>query len=68
MLTIVLSIYGIIDIGVLIFLFMQYKTLLKSEDYNNDSLINKFIVGFLAIGGLAFVLGLLAITLYYVFS
>ena len=67
MLPIILIIYSIIDISAIIFLFLQYKILLNSDDYKNDSLINKFIVGFLALGGLIFVLGLLLTTVYYIF-
>jgi uncharacterized membrane protein len=68
MLSIILTIYSLVDITFLIFLYYQYKQLIKSEEYNSESLMNKFILGFVAIGGIIFVLSLLLSTLYYVFN
>jgi uncharacterized membrane protein len=68
MLSIILTIYSLVDITFLIFLYYQYKQLIKSEEYNSESLMNKFILGFIAIGGIIFVLSLLLSTLYYVFN
>lgn len=64
-LKILLIIYSIIDVGFLFFLFQQYKVLIKSEEYTTDSLINKFIVGILALGGIIFTITLLVLSLYY---
>lgn len=66
MLKIILIIYSLADIILLTFLFKQYQILLKSEEYVSDSLMNKFIVGFLAFGGMLLVLGLLVASSYYV--
>jgi hypothetical protein len=68
MLSIILTIYSLVDITFLIFLYYQYKQLIKSEEYNSESLMNKFILGFVAIGGIVFVLFLLLSTLYYMFN
>jgi hypothetical protein len=68
MLSIILIIYSLVDITFLIFLYYQYKQLIKSEEYNSESLMNKFILGFVAIGGIVFVLTLLLFTLYYTFN
>jgi len=68
MLSIILTIYSLVDITFLIFLYYQYKQLIKSEEYNSESLMNKFILGFVAIGGIIFVLFLLLSTLYYTFN
>jgi uncharacterized BrkB/YihY/UPF0761 family membrane protein len=68
MLSIILTIYSLVDITFLIFLYYQYKQLIKSEEYNSESLMNKFILGFVAIGGIVFVLTLLLFTLYYTFN
>jgi hypothetical protein len=68
MLSIILTIYSLVDITFLIFLYYQYKQLIKSEEYNSESLMNKFILGFVAIGGIVFVLFLLLSTLYYTFN
>lgn len=65
MLPLILIAYSLIDAVALIFLFKQYIVLYKSNDYKNDSLINKFIVGFLAIGGMFFVLLMLILTMYF---
>ena len=68
MLSIILIIYSLVDITFLIFLYYQYKQLIKSEEYNSESLMNKFILGFVAIGGIVFILTLLLFTLYYTFN
>jgi hypothetical protein len=68
MLSIILTIYSLVDITFLIFLYYQYKQLIKSEEYNSESLMNKFILGFVAIGGIVFVLFLLLSTLYCIFN
>jgi len=68
MLSIIFIIYSLVDITFLIFLYYQYKQLIKSEEYNSESLMNKFILGFVAIGGIVFVLTLLLFTLYYTFN
>ncbi len=68
MLSIILTIYSLVDITFLIFLYYQYKQLIKSEEYNSESLMNKFILGFVAIGGIIFVLFLLLSTLYCTFN
>jgi uncharacterized membrane protein len=68
MLSIILTIYSLVDITFLIFLYYQYKQLIKSEEYNSESLMNKFILGFVAIGGIIFILSLLLFTLYYTFN
>jgi hypothetical protein len=68
MLSIILTIYSLVDITFLIFLYYQYKQLIKSEEYNSESLMNKFILGFVAIGGIVFVLFLLLSTSYYIFN
>lgn len=68
MLKILLIIYSIADIAILIFLFKQYQILLKSEEYTSDSLMNKFIVGFLAIGGMLLILALLGASSYYILT
>jgi hypothetical protein len=66
MLKIILILYSLADIVLLTFLFKQYQILLKSEEYVSDSLMNKFIVGFLAFGGMLLVLGLLIASSYYI--
>lgn len=66
MLKIILILYSLADIILLTFLFKQYQILLKSEEYVSDSLMNKFIVGFLAFGGMLLVLGLLIASSYYI--
>lgn len=68
LLSIILVIYSIVDIVFLTFLFKQYKLLLQSEEYTNESLMNKFILGCLAIGGMILVFFLLLITSYYIFQ
>ena len=68
MLSIILIIYSLVDITFLIFLYYQYKQLIKSEEYNSESLMNKFILGFVAIGGIVFVLTLLLFKLYYTYN
>lgn len=65
---ILLSIYSLVDIAILMFLVKQYGVLLKSEEYTSDSLMNKFIVGFLAIGGMALVASLLVASIYCIFE
>lgn len=64
----ILAIYGIADATLLVFLYKQYRMLLKSDEYTSDSLINKFIVGFLAMGGMFMVVALFCITVYYIFG
>lgn len=68
MLKLILGLYSIVDITFIIFLIGQYKILIKSEEYLGESLINKFILGTLAIGGILFTLTLFIITLYYFFN
>jgi hypothetical protein len=68
MLSIILGLYSLVDITFLIFLYYQYKQLIKSEEYTSESLMNKFILGILAIGGILFVMFLLIFTVYYVFN
>jgi len=68
MLNIILIIYSIVDISFIIFLLNQYKNLIKSDEYISESLINKFILGSLAIGGIVFTLSLLVATIYYIFT
>jgi hypothetical protein len=68
MLDIILTLYSIVDITFIIFLINQYKNLIKSDEYVSESLINKFILGSLAIGGIVFTLSLLIATIYYIFS
>lgn len=68
MLSIILSIYSLVDITFLVFLYYQYRQLLKSEEYNSESLMNKFILGFIAIGGILFILTLLFATTYFIFN
>lgn len=67
-LQLILILYSIVDISFLVFLFKQYKLLIKSEEYVSESLMNKFIIGFLALGGITFTLALLIATAYYVFT
>lgn len=66
MLKIILIIYSLADIVLLTFLFKQYQILLKSEEYVSDSLMNKFIVGFLAVGGMLLVVALLIASMFYI--
>lgn len=66
MLKIILIIYSLADIVLLTFLFKQYQILLKSEEYVSDSLMNKFIVGFLAVGGMLLVFALLIASVFYI--
>ena len=68
MLSILLTIYSMVDVTFLVFLYYQYKQLLKSEEYTSESLMNKFILGFVAIGGIIFVFALLSISVYYIFN
>jgi hypothetical protein len=68
MLNIILAIYSIVDISFIIFLISQYKNLIKSDEYVSESLMNKFILGSLAIGGIIFTLSLLISTVYYIFT
>jgi len=68
MLHVILFIYALVDIAFLVFLVQQYKLLMKSEEYTTDSLINKFIIGVLAIGGMIFTLALLICTVYYIIN
>jgi hypothetical protein len=68
MLKLLLSIYGIADAAILIFLYKQYRVLVKSEEYTSDSLMNKFIVGFLAIGGMMLIVALFILSVYYIFN
>lgn len=68
MLSILLTIYSLVDVTFLVFLYYQYKQLLKSEEYTSESLMNKFILGFIAIGGIIFVFALLSISIYYIFN
>lgn len=68
LLQIILVIYSIIDIAFLIFLFKQYRLLIKSEEYTTESLMNKFILGFLAIGGMFLTFILLLITTYFILN
>ena len=68
LLSIILILYSIVDIVFLTFLYKQYKLLVKSEEYTNESLFNKFILGCLAIGGMLLVFFLLVITIYYIFK
>lgn len=65
MLKVLLLIYSLADIAILVFLIKQYQMLLKSEEYTSDSLMNKFIVGFLAVGGMLMVFSLLICSSYY---
>lgn len=67
-LKILLSTYAIADVAILIFLYKQYQMLIKSDEYTSDSLMNKFIVGFLAIGGMLLIVALLLASLYYIFE
>lgn len=67
-LQLILILYSIVDISFLVFLFKQYKLLIKSEEYVSESLMNKFIIGFLALGGITFTFALLIATAYYVFT
>ena len=67
-LKILLALYGIADIALLTFLYKQYKLLVNSDEYTSDSLMNKFIVGFLAIGGMLCIVALLIATSYYIFE
>lgn len=66
MLKILLAIYSLADIAILTFLYRQYQMLVKSEEYLSDSLMNKFIVGFLAIGGMLLIFALLFASGYYI--
>jgi hypothetical protein len=68
MLNIILVLYSIVDISFIIFLINQYKNLIKSDEYISESLINKFILGSLAIGGIVFTFSLLLATVYYIFA
>lgn len=67
MLKLILGLYSLVDISFIVFLIGQYRILMKSEEYIDESLINKFILGILAIGGILFTLFLLIATLYYCF-
>lgn len=62
-----LVLYSILDFVLIVFLVMQYRNLLKSEEYESDTLTNKFIVACLAILGILFIAVVLVLTLYYVF-
>lgn len=66
MLQIILIIYSLADIVLLTFLYKQYQILLRSEEYLSDSLMNKFIVGFLAVGGMLLILALLIASIFYI--
>lgn len=68
MLKILLGLYSIVDFVFLIFLVKQYRQLIKSEEYVAESLVNKFILGALAIGGLLLTFILLISTVYYLIS
>jgi hypothetical protein len=68
MLNIILALYSLVDISFIIFLISQYKNLIKSDEYISESLMNKFILGSLAIGGIVFTLSLLISTVYYIFT
>lgn len=63
-----LILYSILDSALIVFLIMQYRNLLKSEEYESDTLTNKFIVACLAILGIVFIAAILVLTLYYVFA
>jgi hypothetical protein len=67
-LQIILILYSIVDISFLVFLFKQYRILIKSEEYVSESLLNKFIIGVLALGGIIFTFTLLIATIYYIFQ
>jgi uncharacterized membrane protein YqgA involved in biofilm formation len=68
MLKLLLSIYGVADAALLVFLFKQYRMLVKSDEYTSDSLMNKFIVGFLAVGGMMLVATLFIASIYCIFQ
>ncbi len=67
MLTAILIIHALLDIVLLTFLVKQYKMLIDSTDYKNESLLNKFIVGGLVILAICFVLALIIFSAYYAF-
>lgn len=67
-LNIILLIYSLVDIAFIIFLIKQYKQLIKSDEYISESLMNKFILGCLALGGIIFTFSLLISTVYYIFQ
>ena len=68
MLKLLLSIYSVADAAILIFLYKQYQMLVKSDEYTSDSLMNKFIVGFLAVGGMILIVALFIASMYYIFQ
>jgi hypothetical protein len=68
MLKLLLSIYGVADAALLVFLFKQYRMLVKSDEYTSDSLMNKFIVGFLAVGGMMLITALFIASIYCIFQ
>ena len=68
MLKLLLSIYSVADAAILIFLYKQYQMLVKSDEYTSDSLMNKFIVGFLAVGGMTLIVALFIASMYYIFQ
>ena len=68
MLKLLLSIYSVADAAILIFLYKQYRMLMKSDEYTSDSLMNRFVVGFLAVGGMMLMLTLTIASLYYIFQ
>lgn len=68
MLKLLLSIYSFADAAILIFLYKQYQMLVKSDEYTSDSLMNKFVVGFLAVGGMMLIVTLLIASMYYIFQ
>lgn len=67
MLKILLSIYSIFDFAIIVFLIRQYVQFLKSEEYESDTLLNRFIIACLAIGGIIFLFFLFMATVYYIF-
>lgn len=68
MLKLLLSIYSVADAAILVFLYKQYQMLVKSDEYTSDSLMNKFIVGFLAVGGMMLIIALFFSSIYYIFQ
>jgi hypothetical protein len=68
MLKLLLLIYSVADAAILIFLYKQYRMLLKSDEYTSDSLMNRFVVGFLAVSGMMLVVALTIASVYYIFQ
>ena len=66
MLKIILLIYCLVDLTFLVFLIKQYKQLIQSKEYVDDSLMARFIVGCLAVGGVVFTLLMLIGSFYFI--